>query len=969
MCKTKQAQKPVLNICTYNTRTIYNEHLDNLLAELEYSSDEQKQLNWDVIGICETKLHGKFKEALCNDHVLYHSGLPESERRMQGVGFLVKAKHVNSIIDFNSYSERTCLIKLKSKYNNIAIIQVYAPDTSYSDADVDAFYVSVQHLINSVSNRDELIVMGDFNAKVGAIDEPGVIGNHSNIKRGNNERGEKLVSFCLQNSLMITNTFFKHRRQHTWTSPDGKTKNTVDYIMLRQSARKKVLDSHVLNHPCISDHRPVRCRLQLSTSTYKRNTNQTKRFDVAKLADSNTHKLFEAAVSENLTQLLPAETNNAQELMDTIAKSLINASSTVLGTSKSPKCKPWISDTTRSAIQQKLETRRTYGSSSTEYKIAKANIKKLCKIDKETQIDNEHKLIGTMPYNQQYFTALKKLKLSTTRNVKGWEMKSPSGKTLTNIDDILENWAQFYENLYYSNRDSFTKYVESTNYEIPPILRKEIVFAIERLKNNKAPGPDGITAEMLKAGGDKLCDALLELANLIIIMQQECPDQLTESEIIVLFKKGDLQECGNYRPICLLSHVYKLIMMVIYNRISPELLRTLPLNQAAYQPGRSTTEQIQTLQQTIEKLNEFNSNGVILFIDYTKAFDSVDQEMLWATLSKYTDINSGYINILAKMYEHTRTRIRTDLGITRMINILRGVKQGDLASAVLFCIVLMVILLETFEGLEFGIQLGGNCMTDIDYADDAAIMTVTIAEMNIVSNKLHTISKKYGLSINFKKTKAMLIGNHAASDGTIPLIQIDNNNIDVVSKFEHLGRILTNNADDEAAVAARIGKGWAAFQKVKSIITSRHLSMTSKRKTIETYVMPSMLYASETIAWKPRLQQKATVFQNHLMRWMCGKRLINKIRITELRRMTGMKPIMTTIKARKLQWYGHVKRSGLPVRTAVEGLIQGKRSRGRPRHRWRDDISDWTAMNWNDLNQATRDRDTWRTIVDRCKRL
>ena len=194
--------------------------------------------------------------------------------------------------------------------------------------------------------------------------------------------------------------------------------------------------------------------------------------------------------------------------MNTIVQSVISASSAILGPRNLNNDKPWISDTTRAAIQQKLETRKTHGSSSIEYKIAKANTKKLSKIHRENQIDNEHKQIGTMPYNQQYFAAVKKLKLSATRNVKGWEMKSPTGEPLTNIHDILENWAQFYEKLYFSNRDSFHAFTESAEYPIPPILRKEIVTAIELIKNNKGPGPDAITAEMLKAGGCKLCDDL-----------------------------------------------------------------------------------------------------------------------------------------------------------------------------------------------------------------------------------------------------------------------------------------------------------------------------------------------------------------------------------------------------------------------------------------------------------------------------
>ena len=94
-----------------------------------------------------------------------------------------------------------------------------------------------------------------------------------------------------------------------------------------------------------------------------------------------------------------------------------------------------------------------------------------------------------------------------------------------------------------------------------------------------------------------------------------------------------------------------------------------------------------------------NINATIYFIYYTKAFESIDQQKLWNALRKYTDIQPAYINLLATLYESSKARIRTDIGTTRLIDILRGLKQGDLASAVLFCIALMVILIMTF----------GNC--------------------------------------------------------------------------------------------------------------------------------------------------------------------------------------------------------------------------------------------------------------------
>ena len=159
----------------------------------------------------------------------------------------------------------------------------------------------------------------------------------------------------------------------------------------------------------------------------------------------------------------------------------------------------------------------------------------------------------------------------------------------------------------------------------------ELQHTIKQLKSNKAPGPDSITAEMFKHGGYALHQKLLHLIN-DIISQRTTPSQLKLSEIITLFKKGDRQECKNFRPISLLSHLYKLINQIIYNRISKSLIAALPNEQAAYQPGRNTIEMIQMMQQIIEKANEFQRNIAICFIDYTKAFDSVDQQKLWDAL-------------------------------------------------------------------------------------------------------------------------------------------------------------------------------------------------------------------------------------------------------------------------------------------------------------------------------------------------
>ena len=130
------------------------------------------------------------------------------------------------------------------------------------------------------------------------------------------------------------------------------------------------------------------------------------------------------------------------------------------------------------------------------------------------------------------------------------------------------------------------------------------------------------------------------------------------------------------------------------------------------------------------------------------------------------------------------------------------------------------------------------------------------------------------------------------------------------------------------------------------------------------YVKPAVLYAAETIAWKKDLMHRIEVFQNHVMRWMTRTRLVDHVSLADLRKRTGIEPAGSAIIARKMQWYGHIKRSDLPVRQTIEGLVAGKRSRGRPRHRWRDDIKHWTKMNWQELNERTRDRTAWKKLTE-----
>ena len=122
----------------------------------------------------------------------------------------------------------------------ITVIQVYAPTSNAEEADVERFYEDLQGLLELTPKKVVLFIIGDWNAKVGSQETPGVTGKFGLGMR--NEAGQRLIQFCQENALVIANTLFQQhkRRLYTWTSPDGHHQNQLDCILCSQRWRNSI---------------------------------------------------------------------------------------------------------------------------------------------------------------------------------------------------------------------------------------------------------------------------------------------------------------------------------------------------------------------------------------------------------------------------------------------------------------------------------------------------------------------------------------------------------------------------------------------------------------------------------------------------------------------------------------------------------------------------------------------------------
>ena len=122
-------------------------------------------------------------------------------------------------------------VRFQGKPFNTTVIQVYAPISNAEEGKVKWFYEDLQELLELTSQKDVLFIIGDWDAKVGSQEISGVTGKFGLGVQ--NEAGQSLIEFCLENALVIANTLFQQhkRRFYTWTSPDDQHQNQIDYML------------------------------------------------------------------------------------------------------------------------------------------------------------------------------------------------------------------------------------------------------------------------------------------------------------------------------------------------------------------------------------------------------------------------------------------------------------------------------------------------------------------------------------------------------------------------------------------------------------------------------------------------------------------------------------------------------------------------------------------------------------------
>ena len=476
------------------------------------------------------------------------------------------------------------------------------------------------------------------------------------------------------------------------------------------------------------------------------------------------------------------------------------------------------------------------------------------------------------------------------------------------------------------------------------------------MKDNKAPGIDDISSDVYKEGGTEVIEQLTGLYNQIL-KEKKLPQSWKEAKIILLYKKGDKADIKNYRPISLLSHAYKIFTRIIQNRIKQILDTNQPREQAGFREGYSTTDHLQALNQLIEKANEYQLKLCIGFIDYEKAFDSVEHDNLFAALRK-VGVNEGYVKIIEDIYTNATATIYIDKDVSKPILINRGVRQGDTLSPKIFTAAIEEEVFKKIDLSERGISIDGESMTDLKFADDVGLFTASVKDLEHQLNEVNTASKKIGLKIHKGKTKYM------TNFETNETLKIEDESIDKVDSYKYLGETVKMEDNTREEILLKIKAGWRCFGRYRDILCDNSLPMSLRTRMFNECVLHTITYGAGTWSTTKDLERKLITTQRAMERQMLRISLRDKVKNTDIRQKTKVKDILEKVKEAKWRWAGHVARmqdNRWTKRLTEWQPRTGKRKVGRPKRRWRDDLTSYLGTTWT---TEAQDRRSWQLLEE-----
>lgn len=423
----------------------------------------------------------------------------------------------------------------------------------------------------------------------------------------------------------------------------------------------------------------------------------------------------------------------------------------------------------------------------------------------------------------------------------------------------IETWVEHFSGILNNNGTATAYQVSPTNSianDFTQITPDEIQTNITAAKKGRAAGPDKIFAEHIKKTQELLLPLWTDLFNKCLTTGV-IPFSWRTSEMTILYKgKGHTEDPNSYRGIVLEPTIFKLFSKILTKRLAKEVDIFIPDCQFGFREKRSTLQAVALLQEEVEQaLRHHKGKYHVVFIDYRKAFDLIDRNILLNKLKGMLGNSNPLVRIVEVILTYNYIILNDGVALSEKVRQTNGVLQGDPMSPLLFNI-LTADIMNTIQDYPT-VKL-------IMYADDMALGSQCKSDLQAALQNLELWAGENSLVINKEKTVHMIFrkGGKLASDDHLTL---QGDMLTIVTKFRYLGVYLqTTLSSYRMHIQERASAATKAIHRIKNI---SKLSLPTAMTLFKAVIAPIASYGIELI-WEKLTNSDLTRLESVKARYL-----------------------------------------------------------------------------------------------------
>ena len=758
---------------------------------------------------------------------------------------------------------------------DIYIAAVYIPPESspYHDLYENDIFNMLENDLAHFCTLGNVFVCGDMNSRVGnkcdyiqndiplecEVDNctlPPPPRKSSDFR--SNRFGEYLLDLCKStNSRLVNGRLYADRDIGKKTCITHNGQSTVDYLLTSAENFMHISDFEILEFTQFSNHAPLTFSLKINTNIRNKSCYYSER--VIKW-DANKKELFLQDLVNNIERLESAlqyeigQMSDSDKLVDLCSEFFSSVGNKYF--SKTVRCSSIANRFNDTDRHQKYWFDEECRLKRQAFKIA------LKDLNRDPSDTARHNYL-TKRKDYKYCCRNKKLhynkalarNMNDMRRLKPrefWNMFKKTKPKIQNSDIPIEDFLEHFKKLSSDNdANKMLNLVNESEGNLPPkfeeldqpITLYEIKKASPQLGSNKSCSSDDIIYEYFKESINITGNALLLLFN-YILETGKFPQSWCKGLIIPIYKKGDTCDPNNYRGITLTSCFAKFFTVILNNRLKnwAEQNDILTDAQFGFRKSFGTTDAVFILNALIEK--QFNSKCKLYscFIDFKKAFDSIDRNSLWYKLCK-SGIDGKMLNVLKSMYQNVKMQVKHINSLSQLFESNIGLFQGETTSPIMFS-----LFLNDIEQ-SFQLNLDGLTLDQINifllmFADDAVLLSETKEGLQDLLKELENYCKRWNLTVNIEKTKVMIFrkGGRYSQDCSFTYA---GETIEIVQNFNYLGVVFSSGGSFQKATDTFVGKALRSMCSLHNLTKGYEVPPYILFNLFDSYVASILSYNCE----------------------------------------------------------------------------------------------------------------------------